>query len=292
MARNKELFTPDSIDDDIDSLIDESLSIFPDLNAQFIRELRSISQEDATSLKRVWDRLEHYSIQQDTPQEPILQNPQKQTDDCHIISFQSWRQSKPRNSARPLFTVLAAALVGFFLVGSLASILAMRYPATPAAPRQVIISKLSAAAPFTTQAPITIMQVPPTSNVSSVSISHFVTLTVHNDKSDQTNYFTLTYLGNDGKTIQHIACQPIPPLNWTDVQSPSGTPVQIPMGQTARLQYYHNAQCLPLDMFLAVDLPIPAIPVYPHCWFNPDNITTPNWSGCVKPSQTLPIDLY
>ncbi len=149
MARNKELFTPNSIDDDIDSLIDESLSIFPDLNAQFIRELRSISQEDATSLKRVWDRLEHYSIQQDTPQEPILQNPQKQTDDCRIISFQSWRQSKPRNSARPLFTVLAAALMGFFLVGSLTSILAMRYPASPTALRQVIISKLSAAAHFT-----------------------------------------------------------------------------------------------------------------------------------------------
>jgi hypothetical protein len=137
-----------------------------------------------------------------------------------------------------------------------------------------------------------LMQMPTISNVSSTSTSHFVTLTVHNDKSNQTNYFTLTYLGNDGKTIQHIACQPIPPLNWTDVQSPSGTPVQIPMGQTAQLQYYHNNQCHPPDMFLAVNLPIPAMPEYPHCWFNPDNITTPNWSGCVNPSQTLPIDWH
>ena len=51
--------------------------------------------------------------------------------------FRSWRQSKPRNSARPLFTVLAAALTGLFLVSSLAWILTMRYPAIPAAPRTV-----------------------------------------------------------------------------------------------------------------------------------------------------------
>jgi hypothetical protein len=268
MARSKELFTPDSIDDDIDSLLDESHSIFPDLNSQFIRELRSISQEDAASLKQVWERLEHYSRLQYAFQEPSLQTPQRLVDNCHITPFQSWRQSKPRNSARPLFTVLAAALVGFFLVGSLASILAMRHPATPAAPRQVTIS-----------------------SVSSVSLSHFVTLTIHNDKSDVNNYFTLTYIGADGQTKQHIVCQPIPPLNWIDVLSPSGTPVQILAGQTVWLRYFHSNQCNPSSMFLSVTLPIPAMPVNPHCWFNPDNTTTPNWSGCVNPSQTLPIGL-
>ena len=137
MDRSKELFIPDSIDDDIDFLLDESHFLFPDFNSQFLRELRSISQEDAASLNRVWERLEHYSIQQDAFQEPSFQTPQRQADDCHIISFQSWRQSKPRNSARPLFTVLAAALTGLFLVSSLAWILTMRYPAIPAAPRTV-----------------------------------------------------------------------------------------------------------------------------------------------------------
>ncbi len=267
MARSKELFIPDSIDDDIDFLLDESHLIFPDLNSQFLRELHSISQEDGASLKRVWERLEHYSIQQDAPQEPILQTPQKQADDCLIIPLQSWRQSKPRNLARPLFTVLAAALVGFFLVSSLLWILTMRYPATPAASRQLTLS-----------------------NLSSMSQSHFVTLTVHNDKSNVTNYFTLTYIGIDGQTQQHISCQPISPLNWVDVLSQSGTPAQIPTGQNARLQYFHSKNCNPSSMFLTVDLPIPAVPVYPHCWFNPDNITTPNWSGCVNPSETLPTD--
>jgi len=138
MDKNKEQFTPDSIDDDIDTLMDESHSIFPDLNAQFIRELHSISQEDAASLKRVWERLEHYSIQQDALQEPSLQTSQRQADDCRIIPFQSWRQSKPRKPARPLFTVLAAALTGLFLVGSLVSILAMRNTTTPAAPRNIV----------------------------------------------------------------------------------------------------------------------------------------------------------
>jgi hypothetical protein len=135
MDRNNEQFTPDSIDDDIDTLMNESHSIFPDLNAQFIRELHAISQEDAASLKRVWERLEHYSRQQEAFQEPSPQTPQRQTDDCRIIPLQSRRQSKP---ARPLFTVLAAALTGLFLVGSLISILAMRYPVTPAAPRNVV----------------------------------------------------------------------------------------------------------------------------------------------------------
>jgi hypothetical protein len=133
MARNDELFTPDSIDDDIDSLMAENHSLFPDLNAQFLRELRSISKEDAASLERVWERLEHYSKQQDTLQEPSLQTPQGQEDDFHILPLQSWRKNKRRISTRSLFTVLAAALTGLFLVSSLGWILAMRYPTTPAA---------------------------------------------------------------------------------------------------------------------------------------------------------------
>jgi hypothetical protein len=133
MDKNNELFTPDSIDDDIEFLMDESHSIFPDLNAQFLRELRSISKDDAASLQLVWERLEDYCRQQDALQEPSFQTPQRQGDDFHIIPLQSWRQSKPRNSARSLFTVLAAALIGLFVVSSLGWILAMRYPATPAA---------------------------------------------------------------------------------------------------------------------------------------------------------------
>ena len=138
MDKNKELFSPDSIDDDIDFLLDESHSIFPDLNSQFICELRSISQEDAASLKRVWERLERYSRQQDAFQDSSLQTPQRQADDFYIIPLQSRRQSKPRNPAHPIFTVLAAALTGLFLVGSLVSILTMKDPVTPAAPRTVL----------------------------------------------------------------------------------------------------------------------------------------------------------
>jgi hypothetical protein len=270
MARNKELFTPDSIDDDIDSLMDKNHSTYPDLNSQFLRELRSISKEDAASLKRVWERLEHYSRQQDALQEPSLQTPQGQEDDSHILPLQNWKQNKRRISTRPLFIVLAAVLTGLFLVSSLGWILAMRYPATPAAFRLV--------------PPIPSMTV-------SRNVSHyFVILTIHNDTSNVTNYFTLTYIGIDGQTQQHISCQPISPSNWVDVLSQSGTPAQIPTGQNAQLQYFHSKNCNPSSMFLTVDLPIPAVPVYPHCWFNPDNTTTPNWSGCVDPSETLPID--
>ncbi len=96
MDRSKELFTPDSIDDDIDFLLDESHFLFPDFNSQFIRELRSISQEDAASLNRVWERLEHYSKQQDAFQEPSFQIPQRQAaDDCYIISFQKLEAEQP-----------------------------------------------------------------------------------------------------------------------------------------------------------------------------------------------------
>jgi hypothetical protein len=138
MARNKELFTPDSIDDDIDTLMDENHSLFPDLNVQFLHELRSISKDDAASLKRVWERLEHYSRQQNALQELSLQTPQGQEDDFYILPLQSWRQNKRRISTRSLFTVLAAALTGLFLVSSLGWILAIRYPATPAASRPAL----------------------------------------------------------------------------------------------------------------------------------------------------------
>ena len=103
MDRNKEQFTPDSIDDDIDTLMDESHSIFPDLNAQFIRELHSISQEDAASLKRVWERLEHYSIQQDALQEPSLQTSQRQADDCRIIPFQKLEAEQTTKASSTTF---------------------------------------------------------------------------------------------------------------------------------------------------------------------------------------------
>jgi hypothetical protein len=284
MARSKELFTPDSIDEDIEFLMDESHSIFPDLNAQFLRELRSISKEDAASLQLVWERLEDYCRQQDALQEPSFQTPQRQEDDFHIIPLQNWKQSKRRNLARPLFTVLAAALIGLFVVSSLSWILAMRYPATPAAPRQALTTSMVSSEYLSHLSADQHV-------VNLYSVSHyFVMLTIHNDKSSVTNYFTLTYTGIDGQTQQHVSCQSIPPSNWVDVLSQSGTPVQIPTGQNARLQYFHSKNCNPSSMFLTVDLPIPAVPVYPHCWFNPDNTTSPNWSGCVKPSTRLSID--
>lgn len=108
-------------------------------------------------------------------------------------------------------------------------------------------------------------------------------LTLHNDKSGQTNYITLTYKGVDGQTRDHVICQPVPPLQWADVSA------EILVGQTMWLRYFHSSKCNPSSQFMSVNLPVPANPTFNHCWFNPDNVDTPNWSGCVNPSQTLAI---
>jgi hypothetical protein len=126
-------------------------------------------------------------------------------------------------------------------------------------------------------------------NIAYANPSDLVGLTVHNDKSGQTNYITLTRKGDNGDPKDHVFCQPIPPLDWVDVQSLSGIAMQAMPGQTMWLRYFHSPKCNPSSIFMSVNLPIPPSPVYNHCWFNPDNTNAPNWSGCVSPSQTLTI---
>lgn len=268
MDKYNQLFTHDSVDDDIDSLINNRFFTFSDPDAQLVYGLRHIYKEDADSIKRVWNRLEQYS-RQHTSQELLSQAHHRQEVGSHTVPFRRG-SSNAKYPANRLFSVLAAAIVGLFLISSLAWVLAMTSPATPAAPKQV----------------------PAIPTITSESLSHFVRLTVHNDKSNETNYFTITYKGNDGKTNEHVVCQAIPPLSWIDVESSPGMPVQIPAGQTIWLRYFHSDKCNPTSMFMSVGLPIPAQPTYNQCWFNPDNTTTPNWSGCVRYSQILPIYWY
>jgi hypothetical protein len=108
-----------------------------------------------------------------------------------------------------------------------------------------------------------------------------VDLTVHNDTSGQTNYVRLTYKGTDGNPKDHVLCQSVPALNWQDLN------IQAALGQTMWLRYFHSSACNPSSQFLSVGLPVPAQTNAAGCWFNPDNINSPNWSGCVNPSQTL-----
>jgi hypothetical protein len=267
MDKSNQLFTQDSVDDDIDLLINNRFFTFSDPDAQLVYELRHIYKEDADSIKRVWNRLEQYS-RQHTSQELLPQIHQRQKVGIHTVPFRR-SSSNTKYPANRLFTVLAAAIVGLFLVSSLAWVMAIT-PATPAAPKKV----------------------PALTMATSGSLSDFVKLTIHNDKSNETNYFTITYKGDNGKINEHVVCQAIPPLSWINVESSPDVPAKIPTGQTILLRYYHSAKCNPSSMFMSVNLPIPVEPTYNQCWFNPDNTTTPNWSGCVRYSQIIPIDWY
>lgn len=262
MDKDRQLFTHELVDDDIDELINKSYSLSSDPDIQFISELRQVYKEDTDSLNRVWKRLERYNQQQRIIHEPISQTAQRGAVGLHAVPFERGNRNrrstnKRRYPVNQVFTVLAAAIIGVFVVSSLTWILAMTHSAGPGAARR--------------------------------NPDNSIELTVHNDTSGQTNYFTLTYVGDDGVTKDHVACQAIPPLDWVNVESSPGVPTQIPMGQILWLRYFHSSTCNPSSQFMSVSLPIPQVPVYNHCWFNPDNTTTPNWSGCVNPSQILPI---
>lgn len=118
--------------------------------------------------------------------------------------------------------------------------------------------------------------------------SNLVGLTVHNDKSGQTNYIMITR--DESDPYAPAFCQSVPPLNWVDVESSPDVLAILRAGQIIWLKYFHSPKCDPSSNFMSVGLPIPAMPVENHCWFNPDNTNTPNWSGCVNPSQILPIN--
>jgi hypothetical protein len=129
MDKDKQLFSSESVDDDIDQLISKRSSPSSDPDARLVAELRHIYKEDAESLDRVWERLEDYSREQYTSQEPNLQIHQGHKVGYHISHFRRGRNAK--YPANRLFTVLAAAIVGLFLVSSLAWVLAMTSSATP-----------------------------------------------------------------------------------------------------------------------------------------------------------------
>jgi photosystem II stability/assembly factor-like uncharacterized protein len=130
MDKDKQLFTHESVDDDIDQLINNRASRSSYLDTRLVSELRHVYKEDAASLKRVWQRLECYNRQQRTSQEPSQQTPQRQAVSSYRVPLQR-RSSNTKYPASQLFTVLAATLIGVFLVGSIAWVSAMTHPATP-----------------------------------------------------------------------------------------------------------------------------------------------------------------
>src|SRR5689334_2608739 len=124
MDKDKQPFSSESVDDDIDLLVSNQFFTSSDPDAQLLHELCHIYKEDSESLSRVWNRLEHHIMQQPTSQEPNPQIHQTYEDNSHTFSF---RRKSSRNTKYPvnrLFTVLAAAIVGLFLVSSLAWVLA------------------------------------------------------------------------------------------------------------------------------------------------------------------------
>jgi hypothetical protein len=66
MDKDNQLFAPESVDDDIDQLTTNNSFIPLDPDPRLVYELRHVYKEDTDSLKRVWERLEHYSMQQQT----------------------------------------------------------------------------------------------------------------------------------------------------------------------------------------------------------------------------------
>ncbi len=137
MDKDQQPFTAESVDEEIDQLTNNNSSIFPDLDTRFMHELHHVYKEDADSLKRVWERLERYSMQQQTSQEPHTDTAQKQTIGVyHIFPFQK-SSSRAKYPASQLFTVLAATIIGIFLVGSLTWVLAITHPAGPGAAKRL-----------------------------------------------------------------------------------------------------------------------------------------------------------
>src|SRR5260370_13621767 len=136
MDKDQQPFTAESVDEERDQLINNKPSIFPDLDTRFMHELRHVYKEDADSLKRVRERLELYSMQQQTSQDPHIETAQKQTvGGYHILPFQK-SSSRAKYPASQLFSVLAATIIGIFLVGSLTWVLTITHPAGPGAAKQ------------------------------------------------------------------------------------------------------------------------------------------------------------
>jgi|GEM_PF-1753891 len=148
MDKNEQLFTPETVDDEIDQLINNHSSIFPDLDTRLVHELRHVYKEEADSLKRVWERLELYSMQQHTAQEPRPQTLQRQTVDHYTFPIRKNRR-RAKYPANQLFTILAASIIGAFLVGSLAWTLVITHAPAPGATR---LTSNSASAKLTSQA--------------------------------------------------------------------------------------------------------------------------------------------
>src|SRR5437879_2321061 len=71
MDKDKQPFTPESVDDEIYQLINSSSSISS--KARLIHELCYTYKENANSLQRVWERLERYSMEQHTSQKHTSQ---------------------------------------------------------------------------------------------------------------------------------------------------------------------------------------------------------------------------
>ena len=134
MDKDKQPFTPESVDDEIDQLINSSSSISS--KARLIHELCHTYKENADSLNRVWERLERYSMEQQTSQEHTAQRPrertlQRQAVSQHILLPLKKDSSNANYPASQLFTVLAASIIGVFLVGSLAWVLGIAHLAAP-----------------------------------------------------------------------------------------------------------------------------------------------------------------
>src|SRR3954453_10713339 len=117
MDKDRQPFTPESVDDEIDQLTNSSSSISS--KAQLIHELCHTYREHAASLQRVWERLERYSIEQQTSQKHTSQKPregtlQRQTVGQQILPLKKG-SSNAKYPASQLFTVLAASITGIFL---------------------------------------------------------------------------------------------------------------------------------------------------------------------------------
>lgn len=124
MDKHNEQFTPETVDEQIDDLLQSQLPTSPD--AHIVQNLHRLYSEDAVTLDRVWQRLgldEHTSFTQAIHQAETSQG--RMTGQSRILPYERKRRmfvehngNSPKLQIWRSIAVIAAVLIAVILVGS------------------------------------------------------------------------------------------------------------------------------------------------------------------------------
>jgi outer membrane protein assembly factor BamB len=129
MDKHNEQFTRETVDEQVDELLQSQLATSPD--TQMVQDLSQLYKENPGSLEQVWHRLgldAHMSFsdaveQMDTSREQMISQVRMTRDKRKQSMLSSSHNSLPQRSPGPRFTVLVAVLVVALLVGSMLLVL-------------------------------------------------------------------------------------------------------------------------------------------------------------------------